>query len=85
LRNATALFFLLVLHDLAEGDPRCIVDADVDELPADAEVAVDYARLSSSDAMAHGSDTSKLLDIDMNELAWLLALIAPDRLCRLEG
>src|SRR5271166_5753667 len=67
-------FFLLVLHDLTEGDPGCIVDADVDELPADATVAVDCACLSSSDPMAHRSDPSKLLDIDMNELAWLLAL-----------
>src|SRR5271165_1781561 len=78
-------FFLLVFHDLAEGDPGCIVDADVDELPADAAVAIDDACLPSSDPMAHGSDPSKLLNIDMNELARLLALIAPDRLCRLKG
>jgi len=31
----------LVLHHTAEGEPRSIVDADVDELPADAEVTVD--------------------------------------------
>jgi hypothetical protein len=77
-------FFFLVLHDLAEGDARCIVDADVDELPADAKVAVDYACLSSSDPMAHGADSSKLLDIDMDELAGLLALVAPNWFGRLQ-
>jgi hypothetical protein len=47
--------------------------------------SVHDASLSSGDPMAHGSDLSKLFDIDMNELYWLLALIAQDRLCRLEA
>ena len=33
--------FPLVLHHSAEGDARGIVDADMDELPADTEMAVD--------------------------------------------
>jgi hypothetical protein len=38
----------LVGHDFGESDARGIVDADVDELPADAEMAVDRDRISST-------------------------------------
>ena len=57
----------------------------MDVLPADAEMAVDHAGLSSCNAVAHGADPTELLDIDMDELAWLFPLIASDRLGRLQG
>src|SRR6516164_2862662 len=42
-----ALVFLSSLMTWTEGDTRCVVDADMDELPADAEMAVDHARLKA--------------------------------------
>ena len=42
--------FALVGPDLDEGDPRGVVDADVDELPTDAKVTIYRAGISSSDA-----------------------------------
>lgn len=56
-------------HDLDESDARAIVDADVDELPADAEMAVDHARMSSGDAVPHRTNPTELLDVEMDELA----------------
>ena len=70
----------LVAHDQAEGDTGCIVDADMDELPADPEMAVDHAGLSSRDPMAHRADPTELLDIDMDELTRLFPLVTADRL-----
>src|SRR5512143_1425553 len=72
--------FPLVFHDLAEGDASCVVDTDMDKLPPNAEVTVDHAGLSSRDPMAHRADPPQLLDIDMDELARLLPLIAADGL-----
>lgn len=43
----------LIRHDLHEGDARGAVNADVDELPANAEMPVDRACPPSSDAMPH--------------------------------
>jgi hypothetical protein len=64
------------------------VDADVHVLPADAAAAVSRAALVSpiaGDAMASAAaDPVELLDVDVNELAWTLALVAIRRLGRLE-
>ena len=48
------------------------------------EVAVDHTGLSSCNPMAYGTDPAELLDIDMDELARILTLIAANRL-RLES
>ena len=58
--------------------------ADMDELPADAAVAADAG---SSPVMRcpTGADAAELLDIDMDELAGMLALIAAHRFGRLQG
>ncbi len=57
----------------------------MDELPADTEVAVDDAGLASGDAMTNGADFAELFDIDMDELARMLALVATNGLGRLEA
>jgi hypothetical protein len=62
----------------------CVVDTDVDKLPADAEVAVDHACSSSGYPMAHRADPAELLDVDVDELAWVRALVAAHRLGRLQ-
>ena len=57
----------------------------MDELPADAVVTVDCARISPGDAMSDRANSAELLDIDVDELTRLLAFIAPDRFSRLQG
>ena len=55
--------------------------ADMDELPANTEVAIDHASLSSCDPMADGADPAELLDIDMDEFARIFTvLVAANRL-----
>ena len=63
-----------------EGDPRSIVNANVDELPADATIAIDRASIATGDAMSYRADAAKLLDVEVDQLTWVLALIAADRL-----
>ena len=84
--DGTAL--LLVLHDLAEGDARGIVDADMDELPAEALAAASPAALASTvarDPVADAIDSAEFFDIDVDEFAGVFALIAAHRLGRLQG
>src|SRR6516162_1312768 len=61
----------LVAHDSAEGDTRCVADADM---------AIDHAGLSSRDPMAHRADPAELLDIDVDELTRLFPLVTADGL-----
>ena len=56
----------------------------MDELPANTEVAIDHTGLSACDPMTHGTDPAKLFDIEMDEFARILSLIAANRL-RLES
>ena len=79
LKEGDGALLALVGHDLHERDARSIVDADMDELPADAVVAVDHARPPSGDAVPDTADPAELLDVDMDEFARVLALITPDR------
>ena len=44
-----------------------------------AEVAIDHAGLSAGDAMPHRANTAELLDLDVDELTRVFALVAPDR------
>ena len=73
---------LLVGQDLREGQAGGVVDRDVDELPAGA------ARLAllriAGDAMADALEAAELLDVDVDQFAGMLALVAADRLGRLE-
>jgi hypothetical protein len=47
LEECDGALFALIGHDLHESNPRSIVNADMDVLPADAEVAIDHAGLSA--------------------------------------
>lgn len=49
---------------------------DVNELPADAVVTIDHAGSPSGDAMADRADSTELFDIEMDQFAWVLALVA---------
>ena len=70
-------------QDLREGDARGIVDGHMDELPADA-TAVALAGAVTGDAVADPVEAAELLDVDVDELAGMLALIAAHRLGRLQ-
>jgi hypothetical protein len=48
-------------------------------------VTVDRATISPGDAVPHGADPAEFLDVDMDEFARFLALIAPDRFGRFQG
>src|SRR5208283_3246838 len=85
LQEGDSTLFALIGQYLHERDPRSIVDADMDELPTDAVVTVDGARISSGDAVPDGANPAELFDIEMDELARMLAFIAPDRFGRLQG
>ena len=69
-------------HDPAEGDAGGVVDGDMDELPAGAAVAV--AVPPAGDAMAGPVELPELLDVDVDQLAGLVALVAPGWLGRLQ-
>jgi hypothetical protein len=74
---------LLVRHDLREGDAGVIVDADVHVFPADAAL-ITLASAVAGDAVSDLIELTELFDVDVDQLAGMLALIAPHRLGGLE-
>ena len=77
-----ALSFL-VWQDLREGDAGGVVDADMDELPA-AAARAGIAGTFAGNAMTDALETAELLDVDVDHLAGMLALVAPDRFGRFD-
>ncbi len=75
--------FSLILHDLAEGHAGGIVDADVNELPAD-PASIALAGAIVGDAMPDTIEFAKLFDVDVDQFTGMPALIAPHRLGRLQ-
>src|SRR3954466_2001820 len=72
-----ALLFL-VGEDLREGHAGGIVDADVDELPSDAP-ALALTGSITGDAMADPVEAAELFDIDVDQFAGMLTLVAANR------
>src|SRR5215467_8016044 len=75
---------LLVGHDLGKGDAGVIVDANVDILPADATAAA-LASAVAGNAVADVIELAELFDVDVDQLAGMLAFVASDRLDRFKG
>ena len=73
----------LVGHDVSEAEAGVVVDADVDELPADPPAAA-LAGSILGDAVAYPIETAQFFDIDVDHLAGVIALIAAHRLRRLQ-
>src|SRR6187399_968347 len=70
-----------------KGDARGVVDADMDELPAGAFTSGPCVALPpavAGDAVADLVEAAELLDVDVGELARVLAFVASHRLGRLE-
>src|SRR3982751_454702 len=72
-----ALLFL-VGEDLREGHAGGVVDADVDELPSDAP-ALALTGSVAGDAMADAVEAAELFDIDVDQFAGMLTLVAANR------
>src|SRR4029450_2177125 len=66
-----------------EGDAGVIVDADVHVFPADAAL-ITLASAVAGDAVSDLIELTELFDFDVDQLAGMLALIAPHRLGGLE-
>jgi hypothetical protein len=76
LQEGDGALLALVGQDLDEGDARGVVEADVDELPADATA---LAGPLTGDAVADLLEAAELLDVEVDQLAGVGALVAPDR------
>jgi hypothetical protein len=85
-----------VLEHLGVGEPGGVVDADVDELPAGGAAPANTALVANPDSigadpaigghpMPGDDDPPELLDVDVDELAGALSLVAVRRLGRLES
>src|SRR5262245_4207624 len=77
-------FLLLVGEDLSTRYSGMVVDSDVDEFPACTLTAA-IACAASGDAVAHAAETAELLNIEVDDLAWFLALVARAGFLRLEA
>src|SRR3954452_20641302 len=73
---------LLVDQHLDVGEPRCVVDADVDELPADPARALTVGAVAARAVARSLADPAELLDVDVDELAGSGALVGDRRLPR---
>ena len=80
--DGTALGF--IWKDVSEADAGSVVDTDVDELPSDA-ARITLADAITSDAMAGTLESAELFDVDVDQLAGMLPLVAADGLCWLES
>jgi len=72
---------LFVRQDLDVGEPRGVVDRDVDEFPAS---PLALAAPIAGDAMADAAEADELLDVEVDELAGACAIVVPRRLAGLE-
>ena len=66
---------LLVGQEFCIGEPRGVVDGDVQNLPADTAAAV-HADMMAGDPMADAVDVAELLGVDVDQLAGVLAFVA---------
>src|SRR5579863_5290848 len=86
-QEGDSALFRLIGHDLGEGDARGVVDADMDKLPTQplaAAATVALAAAIAGDAMADTIDAAKLFDVDVDQLARVLAFIAADGFARFQ-
>ncbi len=73
--EAGAGFTGLGRQQLGVGQPRAVVDGDVEVLPAKPALASGSV---AGDAVAEAVDAAELLGVDVDQLAWLGALVAHD-------
>jgi len=76
--------FALILLDFGKGDAGRIINADVDVLPADATAATLFAA-AADDAMADLIEPAEFFNVDVDEFAGVLTLVAAHRLGRFQS
>jgi hypothetical protein len=76
LQEGDGALLALVGQDLGEGDARGGVEADVVEFPTGAAAP---AGARAGDAMADLLEAAELLDVEVEQLAGVVALVASDR------
>jgi len=72
----------LIGQKLGEGDAGSVIDGDVEKLPSGAAGVIALA--VASDAVADPLDAGELLDIEVDEFARVLTLVAAHRRWRLQ-
>src|SRR6516165_3579278 len=80
--QAGASFF--IGQDFRVGDARMVVDGQMQIFPAD-PAGVALAGPVAGDPVTDPVELAQLFDVDMDDLARMLALIAADGLSRLQG
>src|SRR4051794_14641358 len=75
LEEGDRALLLLVREDLRKGHAGGVIDADVDELPPDAP-ALALTGSIAGDAMADAVEAAELFDIDVDQFAGMLTLVA---------
>lgn len=83
-RKGDCAFLLLIREDVGTGDAGMVVDGDVSKLPA-GRLAAAMAGATTDDAMADAVESAEFFDVDVDDLAGLLALVAWPGLLRLEA
>ena len=81
-------FLPLIREDVGAGDPGMVVDGDVSIFPAGGlatAMAGAMAGATAGDAMANAIEAAELFDVDVDDLARLLALVTWAWVLRLEG
>ena len=82
LEEGHGTFLALVRQDLGVGEARGVVDADMQEVPADPAAALGSI---TGEAMTGTVDPVELLDGELNQLTRLLALVADHLRLGVEG
>jgi hypothetical protein len=77
--NSAVLGF--IRHDASKGDTGSIIDGDMNIFPAS---AFEPIATVTGDAVTGPLYAGELLDVEMNELAWVSALVAMRRRRRIE-
>jgi len=65
-----------IWHEASKGDPGSVIDGDMDVLPAGASNQIAAV---TCDTVTGALDPGEFLDIEVDELAWVLALVTADR------
>src|SRR5512134_754895 len=84
LQEGNGAFLAFGGHDLSDGNPGVVVDADMHELPADAACPALTGSIAG-DAVPDPVEAAQLLDVDVDELARVLAFVASHWLGRFQG
>ena len=82
LEEGHGCFLAFARQDRHMGDPRVVVDADMDELPAGTACRIAAV---ARDPVSDTFDAAEFLDVDVDQLTRTVAFMASHRFSRLQG